>query len=121
MRRFKLEADLGAVFMRIVDPLVERARKKNRSSGKNVQDAKNAKDRPLPGKKLALRSGSFGSDRGFFGKHDGDVVFDGVDAAAGAALEAGGVGEWIDGSFAERADEDGEEFFGNWHGVLRRE
>jgi hypothetical protein len=107
--------------MRIVDPLVERARKKHRSSRKNVRDAKYAEDRPLQRKERGLRSGSFGSDRGFFGKHDGDVVFDGVDAAAGAALEAGAVGERIDGSFADGADENVEEFFGNWHGVLRWE
>jgi len=56
----------------------------------------------------ALMRGSFRGDGGFFGKHDGDVVTDGVDAAAGGrlAFEAGIVRSELDRSLAHGTNED---------------
>lgn len=67
--------------------------------------------------------GSFGCDGGFFWEHDGNVVADGIDAAAGRGLafEAGVVRSEFDRRFAHRADEDVEQFLWNGHDVLRWE
>ena len=65
--------------------------------------------------------GSFRGDGGFFREHYGDVVADGIDAAAGGrlAFEAGVVRRELDRRFAHRANEDVEQFLRNGHDVLR--
>jgi hypothetical protein len=55
----------------------------------------------------------------FFRKHNRDIVANRIDAAAGAALQAGAVGEQSDRGFAKGTNQNSEKLFRNGHVCLR--
>jgi hypothetical protein len=62
---------------------------------------------------------SLGRNPGFFGEHYRNIVFDGVNAAAGLAFETGQIGRVLDRRLAHRADEDVEQVLRDRHWALR--
>lgn len=68
---------------------------------------------------MRVFAGLVGNDLCFLCEHDGDVVADGVVALAGFALQSGIVWKESNGVFANRADQDGEEFLWNRHKSLQ--
>src|ERR1700693_2854477 len=59
----------------------------------------------------------FGFDAGFVEQHDGDVVADRIDAAAGGALQSLLVGRRFDRRLALRANQNIEQFFRDCHSI----
>jgi hypothetical protein len=66
-----------------------------------------------PGKSSSTASGGF--DGGFVDEHDGDVIFDAVDAVAIRAFQGFRILAVLEGLFAGGADEDFQKIFGD-HG-----